>query len=156
MENIYAYVIQLIVAHYFLITNLFFSVAISTKSTKFTFVDIGAYGKECDSTVFQNSKLYQLLINETLSLPTPQPLCGYNRPIPWVFVGDEAFGLSKHVMRPYGGKNLDVLQKIFNYRLSRARRYVECAFGILANKWRIFHRLINVYYNFATPLLSHF
>lgn len=135
----------------------FFSVvllAVVDSNYKFTFVDIGAYGKECDSTVFQNSKLYQLLINENFSLPTPQPLCGNNRPIPWVLVGDEAFGLSKHVMRPYGGKNLNVQQKIFNYRLSRARRYVECAFGILANKWRIFHRPINVSYNFATAIIK--
>lgn len=98
--------------------------AVVDSNYKFTFVDIGAYGKECDSTVFQNSKLYQLLINENLSLLTPQPLCGYNRPIPWVLVGDEAFGLSKHVMRSNGGKNLNVQQKIFNYRLSRARRFM--------------------------------
>jgi hypothetical protein len=71
-----------------------------------------------------------------------------------VLVGDEAFGLSKHVMRPYGGKNLDVIQKVFNYRLSRARRYVECAFGIMANKWRIFHRPINVSYDFATAIVK--
>ncbi|XP_060807837.1 uncharacterized protein LOC132903452 [Amyelois transitella] len=128
--------------------------AVVDSNYKFTFVDIGAYGKECDSTVFQNSKLYELMICEKLPLPDPQPLCGFNRPIPYVLVGDEAFGLSKHVMRPYGGKNLDVIQMVFNYRLSRARRYVECAFGIMANKWRIFHRPINVSYDFATAIVK--
>ncbi|CAK1603829.1 unnamed protein product [Parnassius mnemosyne] len=28
--------------------------------------------------------------------------------------------------------------------MSRARRYFECTFGILSNKWRIFHRPLNV------------
>nr|CAH7767050.1 unnamed protein product [Callosobruchus chinensis] len=53
---------------------------------------------------------------------------------------DEAFGISKNLMRAYPGSNLTVPKRIFNYRLCRARRYVECSFGILSNKWRIFHR----------------
>ncbi|KAM4045344.1 uncharacterized protein ACNLHF_009168 [Anomaloglossus baeobatrachus] len=32
----------------------------------------------------------------------------------------------------------------FNNRLTKARRYVECAFGILANKWRIYHTTIQL------------
>ena len=50
--------------------------------------------------------------------------------MPYVIVGDEAFGLS-HVMRPYPQKNLSIKKSIFNYRLTRARRMVECAFGML-------------------------
>lgn len=45
-------------------------------------------------------------------------------------------------MKPYSGKNLSDKQKICNYRFSRARRTVESAFGIFANKWRIFHTAI--------------
>ena len=58
--------------------------------------------------------------------------------MPFVFVGDEAFALSEHVLQPYPNRNISVQQRIYNYRLTRARRIVECAFGILANKWRIF------------------
>lgn len=47
------------------------------------------------------------------------------------------------MLRPYAGKCLPVNKRIFNYRLSRTRRYFECAFGILSNKWRIFHRPID-------------
>ncbi|CAF4908185.1 unnamed protein product [Pieris macdunnoughi] len=75
-------------------------------------------------------------------------------PIPYVLVGDEAFGLSKHVMRPYGGQNLNVKQRVYNYRLSRARRYVECAFGIMANKWRILHRPIDTVYNLTINIVK--
>ncbi|KAG8176808.1 hypothetical protein JTE90_003436 [Oedothorax gibbosus] len=48
--------------------------------------------------------------------------------------------MQEHVIHPFGGHNLTVKQRTFNYRLSRTGRFVECAFGISTNKWRIFHK----------------
>lgn len=59
-----------------------------------------------------------------------------------------------YVMRPYAGHNLTEKKRVFNYRLSRARRYVECAFGILANKWRILHRALNVSKKFSKDIVK--
>lgn len=52
------------------------------------------------------------------------------------------------------GKSLTKEKRIFNYRLSRARRYIECSFGILVNKWRIFHRPLNVDIEFAENIIK--
>jgi hypothetical protein len=75
-------------------------------------------------------------------------------PMPFVIVGDEALDLSQHVLRPYPSRDLDVARHIYNYRLTRARRMVECAFGVLCNKWRIFDRAIDVRPDFCDVIVK--
>lgn len=88
-----------------------------------------------------------------LNIPRPTPLDGFEHiELPYVLLGDEAFGLTTNIIQLYGGHNLDDSKRVFNYRLSHARRYVECAFGILSNKWRIFHRPLNVSKPFAKDI----
>lgn len=137
--------------HYFSIVLL----AMCDANYHFIYVDVGAYGKSSDSAVFKDSALYANLISNSLSIPEAKPLIQNNgENIPYVIVGDEAFGLHNNLMRPYGGHSLSYNQKIFNYRLSRARRYIECTFGILSNKWRIFHRPINVHIDLAKKIVK--
>lgn len=94
------------------------------------------------------------MTENTLNIPKAKPLLSDGDPFPFTFVGDEAFGLSINMLRPYGGRNLSHQKKIFNYRLSRARRYIECCFGILTNKWRIFHRPLNVKFEKAEMIIK--
>ena len=107
---------------------------------RFIYVDIGHYGKDNDAGIFSQSTLYSMLDNDELPLPEPSLLHG--KPVPHFIVGDEIFPLKTWLMKPYGGKELTVPQRVYNYRLSRARRTIENAFGILAARWRIFHRAI--------------
>jgi len=123
----------------------------------FTTVDIGDYGKNNDSSIFKNSIFFKKLIinKKQLNIPDDSLLPGTSVPnLPYVIVGDKAFGLSQHIMRPYAGKNITIKKRVFNYRLSRARRLIECSFGILSNKWRIFHRPLNVSENFAEDIIK--
>ena len=105
----------------------------------FVVVDIGAYGRQSDGNVFANSLFGKKLENLQLPLPAEEPRTATSEPqLPYVFVGDEA--LLPNVMRPYPGSHLPYEKKVFNYRLSLARRLVENAFGILASKYRFLHR----------------
>jgi len=48
----------------------------------------------------------------------------------YCFVGDEAFPLKQWMLRPDPGRGLQSFsRKVYNYRLSRARRTIENAFG---------------------------
>uniref|UniRef100_A0A8C5N0E5 DDE Tnp4 domain-containing protein n=1 Tax=Leptobrachium leishanense TaxID=445787 RepID=A0A8C5N0E5_9ANUR len=117
--------------------------AVSDANYCFTYLDIGSYGSSSDAAVFAHSEFGQML-NPELDLPANTTLPGTADPMPFVFVGDEAFALAEHLMRPYSNRGLSVEKRVFNYRLTRARRVVECAFGILSNKWGILHRPINL------------
>lgn len=126
----------------------FFSIvmmAISDADYKFIFIDAGAFGSEGDGGVFARTcfgkKIYD---DELTSLPESTTLGNFN--IPYYFVADDVFSLRRRVMKPYTTSrthpNLTPEEITFNYRLSRARRCIENAFGIMVTKFAILNSTI--------------
>lgn len=63
---------------------------------------------------------------------------------PFYFIGDGGFPLRNYLLKPHvRTPNMTLEQRIFNIRLSHARRIIECAFGILCKRWRIFESAID-------------
>ncbi|KAJ8890462.1 hypothetical protein PR048_009971 [Dryococelus australis] len=73
-------------------------------------------------------------LKNELGLPPPSALPRTNNIVPYVFLGDSAFGLNNHFMKPYPLTNILHEEHIYNYRLSRVRRVAENAFVILASR----------------------
>uniref|UniRef100_A0A6P7GW89 Nuclease HARBI1 n=1 Tax=Diabrotica virgifera virgifera TaxID=50390 RepID=A0A6P7GW89_DIAVI len=105
--------------------------AIVNPNYEFLYVQTGTNGAVNDSGVFETTTFYQKFMNGYLNFSAPSPLPGAQTPVPYVLLGDSAFPINKHFMKPFPSKDINKEQRIFNYRLSRARRIVENAFGII-------------------------
>lgn len=62
-------------------------------------MDIGAYGSEGDASVFGTSVMGKKIINNTLELP--QDAAIGSQELPFYFVANDAFPLTKRIMKPY-------------------------------------------------------
>ena len=110
---------------------------------KFLYVDIGSYGRFADGGVFNSCSLANALENDKqLNIPADCRLPGSNAISPFVIVADDAFAMKRYLVKPYSSRNLNQEQRIFNYRLSRSRRVVENAFGIMSSRFRVFGKAI--------------
>eukprot|EP00794_Sanderia_malayensis_P014938 gene14938-16478_t len=103
---------------------------------------ICSYGKENDAQIFNNSDIGQAFLQGQMNLPDPRDVHGHK--LPYIMVSDEIFGLKTWLMKPYPGRTNGLPQNeaVYNYRLSRCRRTIENAFGILTARWQIFRKPI--------------
>lgn len=111
-------------------------VAAADANYRFCFINVGAYGSESDGSAFITSKLGRAIMNDVIAVPDGATI--NNVRVPFFFVADRSFPLCKRIMKPYVPARREILtpaQNIFNYRLSRARRTIENAFGILKSRW---------------------
>lgn len=124
--------------------------AIADANYRFIFIDVGSPGADGDLNTFSRTSIGQKIFNNDDSLSLPEnEILGDDFDCPFFFVADDAFPLHLKIMKPYSGrsfeinqetgkrcrKNMELDKTIFNYRLSRARRTVENAFGILTMRW---------------------
>jgi hypothetical protein len=99
----------------------------------------------------KESNFGKLLDKNKLNLPTtPRKIHeDFEEKFPFVFVVDEAYPLKINLMK-ICTKTANNMKIIYNYRQSRARRIVECAFGILTKRFNVFENKMLVHPDKAT------
>lgn len=118
--------------------------AVVNAEYQFIYVDVGTNGRISDGGVLKKTKFYKRLDEGTLNIPPPEKPTPDSDPLPFVYLDDEAFTLRPDFLKPYQQRELHNHEKrIYNYRMCRARRVVENAFGILAARFQIFHSAID-------------
>jgi len=118
--------------------------ALVDSNYQFIYVDIGCNGRVSDGGVFKNCTLGKALENDQMMIPKPSLLPKTDITAGYVIVADDAFPLKETILKPYNRSALSDRQRIFNYRLSRARRVVENAFGILCNRFQVYMKPITL------------
>nr|XP_050031089.2 uncharacterized protein LOC126527339 [Dermacentor andersoni] len=91
---------------------------------RFTLADIGECGSRGDAGLFGECHIGQKQNDGQLGIPPDSKVPGAPMKLPYVFLGDETFPLLKNLMRPYPGFGIHAERRVFNYRLSRARRTI--------------------------------
>ena len=100
--------------------------AVVDSNYKFIWVAIGAHA----------SASFAQIVKDSIGFPRDEPLLSDDALLPFFLVGDDAFALRTWMMKPFSHRNIEYEERIFNYRLGRARMVVDNAFGILSNRFR--------------------
>ncbi|KAJ8939902.1 hypothetical protein NQ318_023243, partial [Aromia moschata] len=109
----------------------------------FIFAYCRCQGRISDGDVYMNTGFYQKMCRNELGFPPSECVPQKQMPLPYVFVADSAFALTENMMKPYAGThNKGSRERVFNYRLSRARSIVENVFGIMSAVFRVLRKPI--------------
>ena len=111
---------------------------------KFRWVDTGTAGSCSDAQIFNASQLKRRIEEVRIGFPDPAPITQGGRDVPYFILADDAFAMKTWLMKPYGRRMLTREDRIANYRISRGRRVVENAFGILVSRFRVMRTTIEL------------
>lgn len=98
--------------------------AVVNGNYKFLYVDVGAEGRSADGGTWGNCDFKKAIDAARLNIPPGVRLHG-NKNISCHFVGNDVFSLTTHMLKPFPHRFLTEQEKVFNNRLSRARRVME-------------------------------
>lgn len=125
----YSMLVQAVVDHKYLFRNLC----------------IGWPGSVHDARVLSNSSLYKK-INSGELLVGGETFKVQRRRLPLFLLGDSAYPLLPWLIKPFSfSTSLSSDEKLCNYRISRARVVVECAFGRLKGRWRRLSKQMDIH-----------
>ena len=104
---------------------------------KFRWVDVGTAGSCSVAQIFHTCHLKMKIDDDSIGFPDPAPIAQGGQDVPYFILADDVFSLKTWLMKPYGRTMLTRGEKIANYRISRSRRVVENAFGILVSRFKV-------------------
>jgi hypothetical protein len=88
--------------------------------------------------VFLITGLSKQLDNGALNIPGARALPERIKRILVFIVADDAFAMKPYIMKPYAFRHMHGSQRIYNYRLSRARRIIiDNVFGLVSARFRL-------------------
>lgn len=118
--------------------------AVADSEYNFIMCDVGAHGSNSDGSCIHSTVFFKKLLANQLNLPEEECPTNSSSKLSFVFIGDEAFSLRKDFMKPFNKRQLKYERRVFNYRLSRARRVVENVFGIMVSRFAILQNAIQL------------
>ena len=100
---------------------------------RFIWASSGFPGNSHDAIIFQSTHIFKEISEDNLIPEVERNYNGSN--FSPMILGDSAFPFATWLMKPYSNSVFTPQQRYFNYRLSRARMIIECAFGELKGRW---------------------